>query len=212
MIDWFDAWFWPEPTSAVFARATRVWLIVSLAVSLLYGVLSARAAFSCSPGPACPGYIVADDSRQHVFWMERYRDARLFPHDIIADYFQSIEFPGTATFYHLFAVAGVDPVTLNRLIPGFLAVLTAAYGFGWCLRIFPVPGAAVVTTLIVQQSLWLHDDFSSGTSRAFGYPMFAAFLYYVAGRAPFGSLVSLALLTLFYPPLALVALGILVLR
>ncbi len=54
------------------------WLSLSLTFSGIYSYLALREGFS-NP------YIVQDDARQHVFWMERFLDSELFPNDLIAD-------------------------------------------------------------------------------------------------------------------------------
>jgi hypothetical protein len=57
----------------------------------LYGVLGLQKAFKAE-------YVVQDDAREYVFWMQRFVDAELLPHDLIADYFQSITPFGYAAF------------------------------------------------------------------------------------------------------------------
>ena len=50
-----------------------------------------------------------DDARQHVFWMQRFIDSELFPHDLIADYFQSVAPTGYTTLYRIAAALGSIP-------------------------------------------------------------------------------------------------------
>ena len=52
-------------------RSWRLWLIITLVVSLIYSLLDLQTAFSGD-------WIVQDDARQHVFWMARYLDPELF--------------------------------------------------------------------------------------------------------------------------------------
>ena len=84
-------------------------------------------------------YVLADDVRQHVFWMFRFIDPKLFPNDPIADYFQSIAPPGFVALYRFFATLGIDPLLASKLIPFGLGLLTAGFLFGAALRILRSP-------------------------------------------------------------------------
>jgi len=54
------------------------WFSLSLTFAAIYGILGLQEAFSSE-------YVVQDDARQHVFWMQRFFDPGLFPKDLIAD-------------------------------------------------------------------------------------------------------------------------------
>ncbi len=181
------------------------WFSFSLTCAAMFGLIGLRKAFS-SP------YVIQDDARQHVFWMQRFLDPQLFPNDLIADYFQSIAPAGYKTIYQLAAAIGIDPMVFNKLLPIMLGLIATGYCFGVCLQLLPIPAAGFVSTLLLNQSLWLKDDLVSGTPRAFMYPLFLAFLYYVLRRSLFPCLVALALQGLFYPSAMLISAGILVVR
>jgi hypothetical protein len=184
---------------------TVFWFVFSLAFSVYFASLAMHQAFS---GP----YVVQDDARQHVFWMERFLDSELFPNDLIADYFQSVAPSGYSAFYNVIAHLGVDPLLLNKLLPMALGLITTAYGFGVCLQMLPVPGAAFLGTLILNQSLWMQDDLVSATPRAFLYPLFLAFLFYLLRGSRIACVVVIALQGLFYPSTVFISAGVLVLR
>jgi hypothetical protein len=65
---------------------------------------------------------------------------------------------------------------------------------------------------LLNQHMWMTDDLASTTPRAFIYPIFLGFLYYLSRSSLLPCLGAIALIGLFYPPYALVAAGILVLR
>jgi hypothetical protein len=157
-------------------------------------------------------YGVQDDARQHVFWMLRFRDPELFPNDWIADYFQSVAPWGYTSLYRGMAMLGLDPFLLNKLLPPVLGLITTAYCFGVCLQLLPIPMAGFMASLLLNQSLLLADDLSSGTPRAFIYPLFLAFLYYLLRGSPILCGITVCLLGLFYPQMMLVACGVLILR
>jgi hypothetical protein len=198
------AWLTGAVPEAIDLR-TVCWLVLSLAFSAYYANQGLHQAFR-SP------FVVQDDARQHVFWMQRFLDPQLFPHDLIADYFQTVAPSGYSLFYNLMAHLGLEPLLLNKLLPMLLGFITTLYSFGVCLRILPVPGAAFLGTLILNQSLWMQDDLVSATPRAFVYPLFLAFLYYLLKDARLACLVVIALQGLVYPSIMFVTAGVLVLR
>ncbi|MBD1903552.1 hypothetical protein NDI44_20930 [Trichocoleus sp. DQ-A3] len=181
------------------------WFTLSLTFALIYSSLGLKQAFSSS-------YVVQDDARVYVFWMQRFVDSGLFPNDFIADYFQAITPSGYAAFYRLIAFLGIEPLGLSKLLPVFLTLLTTAYCFAVCMEIFPVPTAGFISTLLLNQNLSMRDDLVSSTPRSFIYLFFLAFLYYLLRRSLFLCLGAIALAGLFYPPLLFILAGILILR
>ena len=184
---------------------TIFWLIISLTFAAIYGILGMKQAFSAE-------YMVQDDARQHVFWMMRFVDPELFPNDFIANYFQSIAPAGYSTLYKLAATIGIHPLFFHKILPLFLGLISTYYCFGFCLEILPVPMTGFMASLLLNQHMWMTDDLASTTPRAFIYPIFLAFLYYLSRRSLLPCLGAIALIGLCYPPYALVAAGILVLR
>ena len=184
---------------------TIFWLILSLTFAAVYGILGMKQVFSAE-------YMVQDDARQHVFWMMRFIDPELFPNDFIANYFQSIAPAGYSTLYKLAATIGIYPIVFHKILPLFLALIATYYCFSIALEMLPVPMTGFIASLLLNQHMWMTDDLASGTPRAFTYPIFLAFLYYLLRRSLLPCLVAIALIGLSYPPYALVAAGILVLR
>lgn len=193
------------PTDKISNRQLIFWFSFSLTCAAMFGLLGLRTAFS-NP------YVVQDDVRQHVFWMQRFLDPELFPNDLIADYFASVAQPGYKVVYQLGAAVGIDPMVFCKVLPMVLGLITTGYCFGVCLQLLPVPAAGFVSTLLLNQSLWFKDDLVSGTARAFMYPLFLGFLYYLLRRSLLPCLVALALQGLFYPSAMLISAGVLVVR
>jgi hypothetical protein len=181
------------------------WLALSLAVALVYGGLAVQQAFRDE-------YVVQDDARQHVFWMQRFVDPELFAGDSIAEYFASVAPPGYSALYRVAAAAGINPFVFNKLLPVGLGLVTTSYAFAVTLAILPVPGAAFLVAVLLNQSLWMAEDLASATPRAFVYPFFLAFCYYLLRGAVFPCLAAIALQALFYPHLMPVMAGVLVLE
>ncbi|MEG5052934.1 MULTISPECIES: hypothetical protein [unclassified Microcoleus] len=184
---------------------TIFWLTLSLTFAAIYAILGINQVFSAE-------YMVQDDARQHVFWMMRFVDRQLFPNDFIANYFQSVAPAGYTTLYKLAATIGIHPLLFHKILPLFLGLISTYYCFGLCLEMLPVPMTGFIASLLLNQHMWMTDDLASTTPRAFIYPIFLAFLYYLSRSSLLPCLGAIALIGLFYPPYALVAAGILVLR
>lgn len=185
--------------------AILFWLGLSLGFALLYGYLALRQAFGGE-------YVVQDDARQHVFWMQRFVDPDLLPNDLIADYFQSVAPAGYTALYKLAAIGGIHPLVFNKVLPPVLGVLITIYCFYLCLQVFPVPAAGFASTLLLNQPLWMADDLASATPRAFFYPLLLAFLYYLTRRSLLPCMGVIGLQGLFYPQAVFLSVGVLVLR
>ena len=188
-----------------YSRQIIVCFSLSLIFATLYSGLALQQAFSHE-------YIVQDDARQHVFWMQRFLDPDLFSNDLIANYFQSVAPIGYTTIYKIAAVFGINPLIFNKLLPLILGAIATCYCFGICMQLLPVPIAGFIASLLLNQSLWMKDDLISATPRAFVYPLFLAFLYYLLQRSILLCLVAIALLGLFYPQYVLICVGILILQ
>ena len=183
----------------------KLWLILSLLVAILYGIESISYALNHPE-------IIQDDARHHIIWMRRFIDPELFPNDLIADYFRSVAPWGFTTLYWILAKVGIDPVFAGKVIPAILAIFITFYGFKLSLKFLPLPIHGFITTLLLNQALWMEDDIISATPRAFIYPLFIAFLYYLIEKKIFAILLIIALQGLFYPQFVLIYLCLLTIR
>jgi hypothetical protein len=185
-------------------QASAFWLLLSLIAPLYFGLISLHYGLA--------EFRVQDDARLHVAWLQQYVDADLFPDDLIADYYQSIQAVGFKALYWAMAQLGIAPLLLAKLLPTGLAVITTVYLFYLTLQFLPYPACGFWTTLFLNQNIWFKDDLISATPRAFIYPLFVAFLYYLLRQSRWLTLVAIGLTGLFYPQMVLVELGILALR
>ncbi len=181
------------------------WFTLSLCFALGYIALGLHQAFSSE-------YVIGDNAREYQPWMYRYWNSGLFPDDLIADYFQSVTPIGYGTFYRVMMSLGIDPIFLGKIFPIVISIFTTSYCFAVCMQLLPVPMAGFLATLLLNQALCLHDDLFSATPRDFIYPLFLAFFYYLLRASCLGVMLSIALLALFYPPLAFIDLAILGVR
>jgi len=128
------------------------------------------------------------------------------------NYYQWLTPSGLASLYKLMSMVGINAIVFNKLVPIALGLISTIYCYRVSLQILPVPLAGFISTLFLNQNLWLKDDLGSGTPRGFLYPLFLAFIYYLLRSSTIPCLLSLILLAFFYPPSVLVASGVLVLR
>ena len=184
----------------------RFWLAASVLFTVYYGICFYGFVFNQE-------YVVQDDVRQHVVWLQKYFiDPELFPQDIIANYFYSLATTGFKVFYFVFAKIGIEPMLLAKILPPILALITTIYIYLFTLEIFTVPFAGFLSSLFFNQLIWLNDDLVSATARAFIYPLFAAFLYYLARKNIIACLTLMLLQGLFYPHIILIEMTIISLR
>jgi hypothetical protein len=186
----------------------RLPVVTGFLASLLYAaictILALRQAFHAP-------YVLADDVRQHVFWMFRFNDPSLFPHDLIADYFQSLAPLGYRSMYEMLSAIGLNPLLASKLIPAVLGMVAVGYCYGLAMQVLRAPGAAFLACVLFAQSLWMNTDLCSGTPRSFLYPLALAFLYYAVRRSRIGVLVTIVLQALFFPPIVFISIGVLIL-
>lgn len=181
------------------------WYSLSLAFAITYIVIGMQQGFSSK-------YVVSDDAREYLPWVYRYFNKDLFPNDLIADYFQSVTPIGYSLIYKITTFLGIDPILFSKILPIVLGIITTSYCFAVCMQILAVPMAGFMASLLLNQSLGLHDDLFSATPRDFIYPVFLAFIYYLLRNSWVGTLSAIALQALIYPLIAFVDLLILFLR
>lgn len=152
-------------------------------------------------------YLIQDDARQHVAWMQRFTNAQLFPHDLITDYFQSVAPLGYSLFYKGWAMLGLSPITVSKWLPFVLLAISLNYGYKLALKLLPHSLSALLVTLLLYQSILMKDDLISATPRSFIYPGLLAFLYYYVGGQYLRCLIAIICLSLFYPPYVPILVG-----
>lgn len=181
------------------------WYSLSLSFAIAYIAIGMQQGFSSK-------YVVSDDAREYLPWVYRYFNKDLFPNDLIANYFQSVTPIGYGFIYKITTFFGIDPIFFSKILPIVLGVITTSYCFAVCMQILAVPRTGFIATLLLNQSLGLHDDLFSATPRDFIYPLFLAFIYYLSRDSRYCILIAIAFQALIYPLIAFVDLLILFLR
>lgn len=188
-----------------FQKPVNIWLALSLCVSIYYGIATLLYCFSSD-------YIVQDDTRQHVAFLQRFVDTQLFPNDLIADYFTTVSPPGYQFLYWSIAQLGISLNVAAKVLPLILSLITTIYLYFVSLQILPISINGFLSTLILNQQLWLNDDLVSATPRAFVYPIFSAFLYYLLSKNILACVITIILQGMFFPQLVFVQAVVLMIR
>ncbi|ELS00846.1 hypothetical protein Xen7305DRAFT_00005470 [Xenococcus sp. PCC 7305] len=100
---------------------------------------------------------------------------------------------------------------MAKILPPILGLITSIYVYLFTLEILPIGICGFFSSLFITQLIWLNDDLVSATPRAFLYPLFAAFLYYLSQNKLIPCLVLMLLQGLFYPQLLLIEVTIITL-
>jgi len=112
---------------------------------------------------------------------------------------------GYSALYHAGAFLHIDPLLLSKLLPIFLGLISTGFAFGLSIQVLRSPVAALITSVLLNQSVWMQDDLISATPRAFIYPLTLGFLYFLCRRAWLPCVIFLALQGLFYPSALLIS-------
>ncbi|NJO71932.1 MAG: hypothetical protein HC825_10170 [Oscillatoriales cyanobacterium RM1_1_9] len=120
------------PGSNLLGVPTLFWFILSLVFSIGFALPALKASFASN-------YLIMDDARQHLFWMQRFVDPELFPDDLIADFYQSITSPGVIATYWLMNQLGLEPIMSSKVLPMILGLIATVYCFGIGLELLPIP-------------------------------------------------------------------------
>jgi hypothetical protein len=151
--------------------------------------------------------IIDDDANQHIYWLYRYADATLFPHDITVEYFRTSAPFGYRALYALLAPF-MDVLLAAKLVSVVLFLLSGL--FAWLLATSiegparELRGLAAVTALALLISV---DRNAGGViwpmafQRSFALPLLLAGCWCLQSRRYLGVGLSCIGAALFYPVL-----------
>jgi hypothetical protein len=171
----------------------------ALAVALISGAVFVWAHFQAFASP----FVLNDDVRQQIYWMQQWQDPALFRGDFLTGYARAYVPWGVKGLYWL-ASWWVSPLAFSRLLPGFLFVFLAVclFKIGTCLKDRRLGWAVVACFWLMPFFL---DNLAGGLSRSFAAPLLALFWLGWMARRPWVTGASLLLQALFIPYIFLVA-------
>ncbi|MFH0959861.1 MAG: hypothetical protein V1897_14285 [Pseudomonadota bacterium] len=123
-------------------------------------------------------YIVNDDVRQQLFWMERWQDPELFQNDFLANYSEAYVPVGVKAIYRLGSL-WFNPLQFSKVLTAILFVFTAVLWFVWG-RLFGDNLTAFVVVLVYFLFTGFQTNMAGGLSRGFVFPLLIAYLYFIS--------------------------------
>ncbi|OGR25452.1 MAG: hypothetical protein A2139_07485 [Desulfobacca sp. RBG_16_60_12] len=170
-----------------------------MTVALISGVVFVVAHFQALANP----FIINDDVRQQLYWMQQWQDPALFRGDFLTGYARAYVPWGVKGLYWL-ASWWVSPLNFSKLLAGFLFVFLAIclFKIGARLADRRLGWAMVVCFWLMPFFL---DNLSGGLSRSFAAPLLALFWLGWLARRPWVVGAALLLQALFIPYIFMVA-------
>jgi len=151
-------------------------------------------------------FMVNDDVRQQVYWMQKWIDASLYPPDLLNGYAQQYVPWGVKALYRA-AVPVVDPLMFSKILTGFTFTALGTLIFMTCrlMGSRSLGWAGLSTYWLMPYFL---DTMSGGLARSFAFPLLAMFMLGWFTGKPWVLVSSLLLQSLLIPyvfPLCLAA-------
>ena len=142
-------------------------------------------------------YLINDDVRQQIFWMERWRDPQLFQNDFLTNYAQTYVPVGVKALYRL-ASLKFDPLLFSNILTFILFVVTAVLWFEWG-RAFGDNLTAFLLVVVYFLFTGFQYQMSGGLSRSFVFPLMILYLLLVSRERLFLSGLVIFLQPFFNP-------------
>ena len=142
-------------------------------------------------------YLINDDVRQQLFWMERWQDPELFQNDFLANYSEAYVPVGVRTIYR-FASLWFDPLLFSKILTAILFVVTAALRFVWG-RLFGDNLTALIVVVVYFLFIGFQAQMAGGLYRGFVFPLLIAYLYFISGGDIFKGGVVVLVQSFFNP-------------
>lgn len=149
-------------------------------------------------------YVVNDDVRQQIFWMQRWNDPEIYRNDLLCRYAESYVPWGVKAVYYA-ASWIINPVQFSKVVAGVLYVATALllYGLGLQFGNRRVAFAVVCTSFFFTTFL---RKISGGIAQSFAFPLLLAYLLFLVRRNLLGCAATILVQSVFNPYIFLLSL------
>ncbi len=173
-------------TKRIYAQLEVLIILLALAI----GIISQFPAFINE-------YVINDDVRMHIYWMQQFRDSDLFRNDLLTEYAKFFQPWGFYFLYYILSFI-VDPINISKVLPVILLTISSLYLFKLVKHITNnyIGFLSALTFMITPIFL---NSMVGGNPRSFGYPLLIIFLYYLIKNDYPKSSIVLILQCLFYP-------------
>ena len=142
-------------------------------------------------------YVINDDVRQQIFWMQQWQDPELYAGDWLSDYARHYVPWGVQAVYRV-ASQVAAPLYLSKILPGFLFVSLALCLFS-IGKLMGGRRLGWITAAVFWLMPFFMDNLAGGLSRSFAAPLLALFLYCRLTQRTRGVGLTLLLQALFIP-------------
>ena len=149
-------------------------------------------------------YVIDDDVRQQIYWMQQWNEPQLFRHDLLTSYAKNYVPWGVQALYAL-ASPLMNPVQFTKVVAGILYVLCAGFFFGLGLQSRDEL-TAIFTACAFCLSKSCMLKISGGLSQSFALPFLVAYLFFLARGSLWGSGLVILLLSVLNPYIFLLCL------
>jgi hypothetical protein len=184
------------------ARAEAIrWMDIGL-VAILSGIVFIFAHFQSFNNY----YVISDDVRQQIYWMQSWSDVELFQRDLLTDYARHYVPWGVKGLYWL-ASWTMSPIIFSKLLTGVLFVFLAICVFKIMQSIVSSQRPAWVAVATFWLMPFFLHNMSGGLARSFAPVLLALFLLCWLNNRSVGMGISLILQSLFIPYIFPVAAG-----
>ena len=174
-------------------------------IYLLYVLIAATGVYVFAHWPALTNpYVVNDDVRQQIFWMQQWLDPELYQNDLLTEYARNYVPWGVQAIYAA-AAQFITPVQFTKILAGLLFVTTAGFFFGLGLQFRDNLAAIYICCAFCFMGGFM-DKISGGLSQSFGFPLLVAFLFFLARNNLIGAGVLIFLASLLNPYIFLLCL------
>ncbi|MEW6530542.1 MAG: hypothetical protein AB1473_06885 [Thermodesulfobacteriota bacterium] len=123
-------------------------------------------------------YLINDDVRQQIFWMQEWMEPGLFQDDLLTEYARDYVPWGVRAVYRIGSLF-MNPVRFTNVLTGILYVLSAGLLFGLCLSLRDRLTALLVVCMFFILT-GLLAKMAGGLSRSFVVPLLFAYLFFLS--------------------------------
>ncbi len=126
-------------------------------------------------------YVIKDDVRQQVFWMQQWQDPELYQDDLLARHASNYVPRGVKAVYYAGSLV-MNPVQFSKVVAGFLFVISAGFLFGLGKQFRDELTAVMIVCVFFFFGGFMRK-ISGGLSQGFAFPLLIAYLFFLARKS-----------------------------
>jgi len=149
-------------------------------------------------------FVINDDVRQQIFWMQQWLEPNIYPNDYLAGYARDYVSWGVIAIYRV-ASLFMDPLQFTKVLTGILFVLSALLIYCLCLELRDDLAALMGVCIYFLFGLFL-GEMSGGLPRAFAFPLLIGYLCLLARKHLLLAAITVLVQSIFIPYIFLLCL------